>query len=77
MPVSASALRADIYTLLDHVLETGEPLEIERKGRILRVIGDRPAGWLHKLSPRASSIIGDADSIVCMDWSSYWKPDSP
>ena len=52
MAVSASALRADIYTLLDRVIETGEPLEIERKGKILRIVSDQPKGWLHKLVRR-------------------------
>ena len=39
MTVTASKLRQDIYNLLDRVLATGEPLEIERKGQLLKVIG--------------------------------------
>lgn len=37
MAITASQLRQDVYRLLDHVLETGVPLEIERGGRRLRI----------------------------------------
>lgn len=33
MSVTPSQLRADIYRLLEEVLETGVPLEVERGGR--------------------------------------------
>ncbi len=35
MPTTASKLRANIYRMLDEVLETGQPLEIERNGKTL------------------------------------------
>jgi len=38
MAMSASELRQNIYNLLDEVLETGIPLEIERKGKKLRIV---------------------------------------
>lgn len=38
MSISASQLRQDVYRLLDEVLGTAQPLEIERKGRILRIV---------------------------------------
>ena len=34
---SITALRADLYRLLDRVLETGMPIEVERNGRRLRI----------------------------------------
>lgn len=77
MTVTASALRADIYTLLDRVLETGEPLEIERKGRILRIVSDKPRGWLHKIVPNPAALVGDPEDLVSMDWSSSWNPSEP
>jgi hypothetical protein len=39
--MTASPLRGDIYKILDSVLETGTPVEIERNGRILRIVADR------------------------------------
>lgn len=38
MEISASALRQNIYKTLDSVLETGNPVEINRKGKKLRII---------------------------------------
>jgi hypothetical protein len=35
--IKTSNLRADIFHLLDNVIETGRPLEIERKGEILQI----------------------------------------
>lgn len=60
---SASALRANLYSILDEVLETGIPLEIERKGmglRIARLEGRR----LDRLQPHAGFLIGDPEAIV-------------
>lgn len=37
MPVKPSQLREDIYRILDQVLETGVPVEIERHGKLLKV----------------------------------------
>jgi RimJ/RimL family protein N-acetyltransferase len=32
MPITPSALRANLYKLIDEVIATGQPLEIARKG---------------------------------------------
>lgn len=81
MAVTASQLRADVYRLLDRVLETGEPLEIDRGGRRLRIVpvgADSPVGSkLERLKGRGDpeAVIGDADDLVHMDWSVFWNPD--
>jgi len=36
--MTASKLRQNIYRALDEVIETGVPLEIERKGKRLRIV---------------------------------------
>ena len=41
--ITASSLRQNIYTILDEVLETGVPVEIERKGQILRIVSQLSA----------------------------------
>jgi hypothetical protein len=75
MAVSPSELRANIYRLLDEVLETGTPLEIERKGRKLRIVRDEPASKLSRLVPHPDAIRGDPDDLVEFDWLQYWNPD--
>ncbi len=71
--LTASELRADVYRVLDGVLETGMPVEIERKGRVLKIVEERSASKLSRLIQR-QSLKGDPDDIVHMDWSRYWKP---
>jgi hypothetical protein len=76
MPLNASTLRENIYRLLDSVLETGQPLEIERKGKLLRVIpvpGSSKIGNLVK----HDCLRGDPESIVHLDWSREWRHDLP
>jgi hypothetical protein len=72
--VTASELRANVYKLLDEVLETGSVLEIERKGRVLRIAADAPASKLSRLQKRPGFVRGDAADLVHLDWSSEWKP---
>ncbi len=73
MTVSSTKLRENIYQLLDQVLETGEPLEVMRKGRKLVIAAERTKGRLANLRKRATLAV-DADEIVHLDWSKHWKP---
>ena len=73
MTVTASQLRQDIYQLLDRVIETGQPLEIERKGRRLRIVSAEPVSRLARL-PKRKCIKGDPEKLVSIDWSSEWQP---
>jgi len=71
--LSASKLREDIYRVLDHVLATGEPVEIERNGRRLRIVPDEPPSRLGKLIRRDDVVVGDSDDLVHVDWSGEWR----
>lgn len=73
--MTPSQLRADIYRLIDRVLETGEPLEINRKGRSLRLVADPVEDKLSRLVPKPDVIIGDPADLVHIDWSTEWDPD--
>ncbi|CAN5693348.1 hypothetical protein BH18ACT7_BH18ACT7_20410 [soil metagenome] len=75
MAVTASELRRNVYRLLDQVLETGEELEVERKGRRIRISAVPERSKLDNLAPHPGYIIGDPDDLVHMDWSSEWKLD--
>ncbi|MEW5851089.1 MAG: type II toxin-antitoxin system Phd/YefM family antitoxin [Myxococcota bacterium] len=72
--VTASQLRADIYRILDGVLETGTPVEIERNGRTLRIVADAAPSKLERLIPRPEFIRGDPEDLVHLDWSAEWRP---
>ena len=72
--MTATELRAHIFKILDQVIETGVPVEIERKGRIVRLVPDAPASKLGQLVRRDESIQGDPDDLVHLDWSGEWQP---
>ncbi|HET9164280.1 MAG TPA: hypothetical protein VFN89_12660 [Solirubrobacterales bacterium] len=78
MALTASKLRANVYRLLDEVLETGKPLEIERNGRLLVIAPKEPSArgsiW-DRLPRREGFIVGDPDELIHIDWSSEWNPD--
>jgi len=73
MVLTASKLREDIYRVLDHVLATGEPVEIERNGRRLRITADEPPSRLGRLVERTDVVDGDSDDFVHLDWSDEWR----
>jgi len=70
--MTASKLRQDIYRLLDQVLETGEPVIVERNGRRLRIIADEAPSRLGTLVRRPDVVIGDSADLVELDWSDEW-----
>lgn len=72
MRITASALRQDIYRILDRVIETGEIVEIERKGKVLQIVPPRRRLRLDQL-PKRDYIIGDPEDIVSIDWSEEWS----
>lgn len=74
--LTASKLRQDIYRVLDRVLATGRPVEIERRGQILRIVrvADEPGPKLQRIRTDPGVLTGDPDDIVHMDWSGEWRP---
>ncbi len=75
MPYSATKLRANLYKVLDTVLQTGVPVEIERKGKRLKIVLVDPPDKLANLKPRPKYIVADPEGIVHIDWSQEWRPD--
>lgn len=73
MVVTATELRKNIYKLLDEVLETGKPLEIERNGRKLKISTEKPKSKLDNLKKR-NVMVEDPEYYVHLDWSKEWKP---
>lgn len=75
MAITASNLRANVYRLLDEVLETGRSLEIERNGKTLVIAPKEEQSFWDRLPRREGFIVGDPDELIHMDWSSEWNPD--
>lgn len=73
MTVTVSGLRQNIYRLLDRVIETGQPLDVKRGDRLLKIVAEKPASKLARLI-RHKCIRGNPEDIVHLDWSKEWKP---
>lgn len=70
---TASDLRANVYRVLDTVLESGVPVEIERRGRVLKIVPEAATPKLSRLIQRPY-LRGDIEDIVHLDWSRNWRP---
>lgn len=73
--ISASALRADIYRVIERVARTGQPVDVTSKGRRVRIVAvDDPPSRLDVLTPHPDAVVGDLDDLVHIDWSDEWHP---
>ena len=68
MRVTASKLRENVYQILDEALATGVPVEVIRKGKVLKIVPDKPVSKLDRLRTR-KVFVGDVEDIIGMDWS--------
>jgi hypothetical protein len=71
--ITPSRLRANLYRILDQILESRRPVEIERKGKRLRIVAES-AGRLELLKPHPEYLKVPPEDIVHMDWSDEWRP---
>ena len=75
--LTASRLRANVYRVLDQVLETGVPVEIERHGHRLRIVRaatqKQPRRKLARLKARRF-LRCPPETLVHLDWSREWRP---
>jgi hypothetical protein len=76
MVVKPSRLRANLYRLLDRVVQTGEPIEIDRGGKKLLIVPKEKPARLKSLV-RREVIVGDPEDLVHLDWSKEWIGDLP
>ena len=76
MSLTASRLRENVYQILDGVLETGEPVEIERKGRVLRIVAViANDSKLSRIRKRPGLVNGNPGDLAGIHWQDEWKPD--
>ncbi len=75
MKVTSTQLRQNIYKLLDEVLSTGVPLEIERNGKMLKIIAETPSSKLKNITPMKNLINCKPEELENIDWSKEWQND--
>ncbi|MCT7972514.1 type II toxin-antitoxin system Phd/YefM family antitoxin [Laspinema olomoucense] len=75
--ITPQELSGNLDNLLDEILRTGIPLEIERGGKRLRIIPVEPLDKLDKLVYRPHVILGDPDTLVDINWEQEVNLDLP
>jgi hypothetical protein len=73
MALSLTKLRINLFKVVDHIIETGQAVEIERKGQRLIIIPTKPKNKLDNLVLHPDFIKGSPDDIVHMDWTTNWS----
>ncbi|MBI1356199.1 MAG: type II toxin-antitoxin system Phd/YefM family antitoxin [Acidobacteria bacterium] len=73
--VNPTQLRKNLYALLDRVIETGEPVEIERRGVTLQITPRANLSKLEnaRLMARPDVWAGDPDDIFNLDHLEEWR----
>ena len=70
--ISATALRNDLYNLIDQVLITGEPIQVKRKTGSVTIAPNHQPNKLDNLRKR-KCIVGDPDELIHFS-PAEWKP---
>lgn len=63
MAISATKLRADIYRVIESVISSGVPVEIELRGKKVRIVPAEQRDKLANLVKRSGVIVGDPGHI--------------
>ncbi len=72
--LTATRLRSELFSTLDLVANTGESVEIQRPGGLVRIVCDNSARRLATLQPHPRTINGDADDLASLSWEQTWQP---
>lgn len=75
--VTPTELRGNLFNLLDEILSTGIPLEIDRGGKRLRIVPVEKIDKLQNLVRRPDVILGDPDELISLSWEQEVNLDLP
>ena len=72
--LTATRLRADLFSTLDRVVETGETVEIKRPNGSVRIVRDTSTQRLAALKLHPGTINGNPDDLAGLSWEQTWQP---
>ena len=75
MKISVTKLRTDLYRIVDQVIESGVPVEIERNGQVVKLVPSVKKSKLANLKTHPNVINGDPDDIIHVNWNEHWHED--
>lgn len=71
--ISLTELRNDLYNQIDTLIETGVPIELNRKGHLIKIITVSKPSKLVKLPKRKDFKIKNPEDIIHHDWLKDWN----
>lgn len=71
--LTATRLRAELFSTLDNVLATGEAVEVKRPNGSVRIVRNQSTKRLAALKPHPGTINGNADDLASLSWEQEWK----
>ena len=74
-PISLTALRNNLFKIVDQVIQTGNPILLERKGHHLKIVLDEKKSKLDNLKTR-NCIVGDPDDLVQLKVAKWHETDN-
>ncbi len=75
--VTPTQLRGNLFKILDEVLDTGIPVEINRSGRRLRIVPVEKPDKLKNIVARPHVIKGDPGNLPDIHWEHEVNLDLP
>lgn len=75
--VTPTQLRANIYNLLEEVLETGIPLEIRKGDKKLKIVPQETVDKFQNLVSRPGAIKGSPEELAEISWENEVNLDLP
>jgi hypothetical protein len=73
--LTVTRFRQNLFKYLDRVIHTGIPIELERKGKIIKIIIEKPKSKLGNLESH-DYIAGDPADLLKIDWSKEWSEEN-
>ncbi len=75
-PMTATELRANLYRVIDEVLETGRPQRVRRGDQFVLISPEEPRVRLRLEDlPRRDAIACSPDELVEQSFADAWTPD--
>ena len=71
--ISLTALRNNLFKIVDDIIKTGNPVEIERNGHRLKIILEEKRSKLDNLKPH-DCIVGDPDDLIQIKVGEWGEP---
>jgi hypothetical protein len=68
MHITITQLRSNLYKMIDQVIQTGKPIELQRKGVTVKIILEKPKNDLSKLEKYPDVMVGKPESFVHINW---------